>query len=89
MLEVRTAKYKASKDDAVVLRCGLENSSYYSYRLFHAGMATPVPIANGGWRARGPGEGGTDKSGRVLRRDAAGHGRGRANLPCPPCKEGT
>lgn len=47
MLEVRTAKYKASKDDAVVLRC-VENGSYYSYRLFHAGMATPVPIANGG-----------------------------------------
>ena len=47
MLEVRTAKYKASKDDAVVLRC-VENGSYYSYRVFHAGMATPVPIANGG-----------------------------------------
>lgn len=26
----------------------VENGSYYSYRLFHAGMATPVPIANGG-----------------------------------------
>ena len=44
MLEVRTAKHKASKDDAVVLRC-VENGSY---RVFHAGMATPVPIANGG-----------------------------------------
>ena len=47
MLEVRTAQYKASKDEAAVLRC-VENGSYYSYRVFHAGMATPVSIANGG-----------------------------------------
>lgn len=47
MLEVRTAKYQASKDNAVVLRC-VEDGAYTSYRVFHAGMATPVPVANGG-----------------------------------------
>ena len=24
------------------------NGTYYAYRIFHAGMATPVPVANGG-----------------------------------------
>lgn len=47
MLEVRTAAYQASLDNAVVLR-NVVNGSYYSYRMFHAGMATPVPIGNGG-----------------------------------------
>ena len=47
MLEVRTAAYQPSMDNAVVLRCAI-NGAFYSYRLFHAGMATPVPVANGG-----------------------------------------
>lgn len=47
MLEVRNAAYQASLDNAVVLR-DVVNGSYYSYRMFHAGMATPVPVANGG-----------------------------------------
>ena len=47
MLEVRTASYAPSMDNAVLLRTAV-NNSYYSYRVFHAGMATPVPIANGG-----------------------------------------
>ena len=47
MLEVRTASYEPSLDNAVVLR-NVVNGSYYSYRVFHAGMATPVPVANGG-----------------------------------------
>lgn len=47
MLEVRTAKYESSMDNAVLLRTAV-NNSWYSYRLFHAGMATPIPVANGG-----------------------------------------
>ena len=47
MLEVRNAAYQSSRDYAVVLR-DVVNGSYYTYRVFHAGMATPVPIANGG-----------------------------------------
>ena len=55
MLEVRTAKYKASKDDAVVLRC-VENGSYYSYegKLWLARADMPacvrVPGAVGLWQ---------------------------------------
>ena len=47
MLEVRNAGASSTKDNAAVLR-DVVNGSYYSYRLFHAGMETPVPIANGG-----------------------------------------
>ena len=47
MLEVRNAAYEAGKDNALVLR-DVVDGSYYTYRVFHAGMATPVPIANGG-----------------------------------------
>lgn len=47
MLEVRTAKYESSMDRAVMLRTAV-NNSFYSYRIFHAGMATPIPVANGG-----------------------------------------
>lgn len=47
MLEVRNASYQASLDNALVLR-DVVDGNYYSYRIFHAGMATPVPIANGG-----------------------------------------
>ena len=47
MLEVRTKKYESSMDNAVLLRT-CDNGTWGSYRLFHAGMATPVPVANGG-----------------------------------------
>ena len=47
MLEVRTAAYESSLDNAVVLR-NVVDGSYYSYRIFHAGMASPVPINKGG-----------------------------------------
>lgn len=47
MLEVRTKKYASSMDNAVLLRT-CDNGTWGSYRLFHAGMATPVPVANGG-----------------------------------------
>lgn len=47
MLEVRNAAYQASLDNAVVLR-NVIDGNYYSYRMFHAGMATPVPVGNGG-----------------------------------------
>ena len=47
MLEVRTARYAASLDNAVLLRTCV-NGTWGQYRVFHAGMATPVPVANGG-----------------------------------------
>ena len=47
MLEVRTAAYAPSLDNAVLLRTAV-NNAWSSYRVFHTGMATPVPIANGG-----------------------------------------
>ena len=47
MLEVRNAKYAPSMDNAVLLRTAV-NNTWYAYRLFHAGMATPIPVANGG-----------------------------------------
>ena len=52
MLEVRNAAYQSSRDYAVVLR-DVVSGSYYTYRVFHAGMAAPVPIANGGTGAPG------------------------------------
>lgn len=52
MLEVRTAKYQAGLDNAVVLR-DVVNGSYYSYRVFHAGMSSPVPVNKGGTGATG------------------------------------
>ena len=47
MLEVRNASYESSRDNAVLLR-DVVNGTYYAYRIFHTGMATPVPVANGG-----------------------------------------
>ena len=47
MLEVRTAAYASSMDNAVLLRTAV-NGTWNAYRLFHAGMATGVPVANGG-----------------------------------------
>lgn len=53
MLEVRTATYAPSMDNAVLLRTAI-NGTYYAYRVFHAGMASPVPVANGGTGASSP-----------------------------------
>lgn len=47
MLEVRNAAYQSSLDHAVVVRSVI-NGSYSTYRVFHSGMPTPVPVANGG-----------------------------------------
>ena len=47
MLEVRNASYEASRDNALLLR-DVVNGTYYAFRIFHAGMATPIPVANGG-----------------------------------------
>lgn len=51
MLEVRNGAYQSSLDNAVVLR-DVVDGSYYTYRLFHSGMATAIPIANGGTAAK-------------------------------------
>ena len=51
MLEVRNGAYQSSLDNAVVLR-DVVDGSYYTYRIFHSGMATAVPIANGGTAAK-------------------------------------
>lgn len=50
MLEIRNAAYEASLDNAIVLRDVIDGS-YYAHRLFHSGMSTPVPVANGGTAA--------------------------------------
>ena len=47
MLEVRTKAYQSSLDNAVMLRV-CDAGSWGNYRIFHAGMPTGVPIANGG-----------------------------------------
>ena len=47
MLEVRTAAYAPSMDNAVVLRTVVKGT-YSTYRLFHSGMASPIPVSNGG-----------------------------------------
>ena len=47
MLEVRNRSYESSRDNALLLR-DVVNGTYYAFRIFHSGMATPVPVANGG-----------------------------------------
>lgn len=47
MLEVRTKAYQNSLDNAVLLRV-CDAGTWASYRMFHSGMPTPVPISNGG-----------------------------------------
>ena len=47
MLEVRNSAYESNIDNAVVLRT-CADGTWGNYRMFHAGMSTPVPIANGG-----------------------------------------
>ena len=47
MLEVRTKAYASSLDNAVMVRV-CDNGTWGNYRVFHAGMPSGVPIANGG-----------------------------------------
>ena len=47
MLEVRTKAYESSLDNAVLLRVA-DNGTWGNYRVFHSGMPTGVPVANGG-----------------------------------------
>lgn len=47
MLEVRTKAYQSSLDYAVMLRVA-DAGTWSNYRIFHAGMPTGVPVANGG-----------------------------------------
>ena len=47
MLEVRTKSYAASLDNAVMVRV-CDNGTWGNYRVFHSGMPTGVPVANGG-----------------------------------------
>ena len=47
MLEVRTKGYESSLDNAVMLRVA-DAGVWSNFRIFHAGMPTGVPIANGG-----------------------------------------
>ena len=47
MLEVRTKAYQSSLDNAVMLRV-CDAGTWGNYRIFHAGMPSGVPIANGG-----------------------------------------
>ena len=44
---MRNAGYAPSRDNALLLR-DVVDGNYYAYRVFHAGMASPVPVANGG-----------------------------------------
>ena len=47
MIEVRSASYAPSMDNAALLRTAV-NGTYYAHRIFHTGMETPVPVGNGG-----------------------------------------
>ena len=47
MLEVRTKAYASSLDNAVLLRV-CDGGTWGNYRVFHAGMPSGVPVANGG-----------------------------------------
>ena len=44
---MRNAAYAPSRDNALLLR-DVVDGNYYAYRVFHAGMASPGPVANGG-----------------------------------------
>lgn len=47
MQEVRNKSYEASLDNTVMVRV-CDAGAWGNYRVFHAGMPSPVPIANGG-----------------------------------------
>ena len=47
MLEVRTKSYQSSLDWAVLLRV-CDAGTWGNYRIFHSGMPSGVPVANGG-----------------------------------------
>ena len=44
---MRNAAYAPSRDNALLLR-DVVDGNYYAYRVFHTGVATPVPVGNGG-----------------------------------------
>ena len=50
LLEIRNATYASDLNWAIVLR-DVVDDVYTSYRVFHSGMGTPVPIKNGGTEA--------------------------------------
>ena len=75
---MRNRSYESSRDNAVLLR-DVINGTYYAYRIFHAGMATPVPVATA---ARGKQRQGRAQQPRnLLRGHAAQHRHGWADLP--------
>ncbi len=47
MLEVRTKSYESTLNNAVMVRV-CDNGTWGNYRVFHAGMESGVPVANGG-----------------------------------------
>lgn len=47
MLEVRTKSYENGLDNAVMLRC-VESGYWSQFRVFHEGIATPIPVSCGG-----------------------------------------
>lgn len=47
MIEVRSKTRESSLDRAVMVRQGIDGN-ISDYRVFHEGMETPVPVANGG-----------------------------------------
>lgn len=51
MLEIRNGSYESSIDNAVMLR-DVIGGVYSAYRMFHAGMATPIPVNCGGTAAK-------------------------------------
>lgn len=50
-LEINNASVESSKDRALILQEIYDGGSGASYRIFHAGMETPIPIVNGGTEA--------------------------------------
>lgn len=47
MLEVRTKSYESTLNNAAMVRV-CDNGTWGNYRVFHAGMESGVPVANGG-----------------------------------------
>ena len=47
-LEINNASVESSNDRALILEEIYDGGSGASYRIFHSGMETPIPIANGG-----------------------------------------
>lgn len=62
ILEVNTKKYKNSLDDAIYLRV-FENGTPTSYRVYHEGMTSGLPVEAGGTGATTPSEALTNLNG--------------------------